>query len=287
MPARGYDKQACVRASDDGQTLRLDGKLRAAREQFLVCADASCPVIVRSACTQWLGEVDMSLPTIVPAARDPDGNDLPNVHLLLDGQPLADHLDGRALPVDPGTHTLRFVSPDGALFEQSVVIREGEKGRAITVSFPRRAPVQPPPGPSRQASSPPGAGGPAGSASATVGSPGSSRAAGGGGPPTAAYVFAGIGAAALASLAYFGVKFAVDLDHLRSTCGASCTSGQTDPVHLEEHLADASLAVGLVAGAVAAWLFLSSRPDAGASRGVGVSVLPVPGGVVAGVARGF
>jgi hypothetical protein len=289
--ALGYDKQACVRASDDAQTLRIEGKLRAARAEFLACADASCPAIVRSACAQWLSEVDASLPTIVPAARDPAGNDLPNVRLFLDGQPLADHLDGRALPVDPGTHTLRFAAPDGALFEQSIVIREGEKGRAVTVNFPRGAPVEPRPEPSRTASSPAATSGNPGAPNTTAFPPGTGPGAAppatGGGPPTAAYVLAGVSAAAFASLAYFGVKFAVDLDHLRSTCGASCPADQTDPVHLEEHLADISLGVAVVAGAVATWLFLSSHPSPGASRGVGVAVVPIQGGVAAGFVRGF
>jgi hypothetical protein len=284
-PALGYDKQACVRASDDAQTLRIDGKLRAAREQFLVCADASCPTIVRSACTQWLTEVEASLPTIVPAARDPNGNDLPNVRLFLDGQPLADHLDGRPLAVDPGTHVLRFVAADATVVEQSVVIREGEKGRPITVGFARRALPEPRAVESRSVASSKALG-PAASAT-TVGSGGGAAPPAAGGPPTAAYLLAGASALAFASLAYFGVKFVVDLNHLKGTCGSSCPSDQTNPVHTEELVADVSLGVGVVAGALAAWLLLSSRPEPRTSLGVGVRFQPVAGGVVAGIVRDF
>ena len=285
-PAWAYDKQACVRASDDAQTLRLNGKLRAARDQLLVCAHASCPAIVRSACTQWMAEVDQSVPTIVPAARKADGTDVPGVRLAIDGEAVADRLDGRALAVDPGTHVLRFTAADGAVLERSIVVREGEKDRAITVSFPESVPALLAPGRPAAAQVPGGDPRPATIAPSSA--------------PAGAYVVAGVSALAFVSLAYFGIKFVGDLDHLKATCGASCTDAQTNPVRLEEHVADASLAVGLVAGGLAAWWFLSARtsapPPAGGghaagdgarSTGLGLSLAPIRGGFLAGITRDF
>src|ERR1700722_17013182 len=75
-PAHADDKQICIAAAEDGQQSRLDGKLKAAREQFLVCARSGCPSQVRRDCSQWMTEVMAALPTIVLGARDPEGRDV-------------------------------------------------------------------------------------------------------------------------------------------------------------------------------------------------------------------
>ena len=41
-------------------------------------------------------------------ARDAKGEDLTEVRLTIDGETVAERLDGRALTLDPGTHTFRF-----------------------------------------------------------------------------------------------------------------------------------------------------------------------------------
>jgi hypothetical protein len=48
------DQAACLNASSQGQTLRDGHKLIAAREQFQLCANASCPGVVQKDCTMWL-----------------------------------------------------------------------------------------------------------------------------------------------------------------------------------------------------------------------------------------
>src|SRR5580700_9118420 len=52
------EKEACVAASDQAQTLRDDGKYRAARAQLLVCSRDVCPAIVRRDCEKWLAPID-------------------------------------------------------------------------------------------------------------------------------------------------------------------------------------------------------------------------------------
>ena len=51
--ARADDKEQCVAASEQAQTLKDEGKLRAARSQLLACARDVCPGIVRKDCDKW------------------------------------------------------------------------------------------------------------------------------------------------------------------------------------------------------------------------------------------
>src|ERR1700733_3505540 len=69
-------KLACVQASDKAQQLRVAGKLVAARSALTQCVADACPNVVREACSQWLGEVNASLPSIVIGAKDSEGKDL-------------------------------------------------------------------------------------------------------------------------------------------------------------------------------------------------------------------
>jgi hypothetical protein len=50
-------------------------------------------------------------------------------------------LDGRAKPIDPGQHTLRFETAGAAPIEQTLQIHEGEKNRTITASFAAASPA--------------------------------------------------------------------------------------------------------------------------------------------------
>jgi len=88
-------RDECLKASEDAQLLRIKTQLVAAREKLLVCSNDACPKLVKKDCSDWLDEVDHAMPTIVLGARDPDGADLVDVHVTLDGNPLADRLDGK------------------------------------------------------------------------------------------------------------------------------------------------------------------------------------------------
>src|SRR4051812_35283843 len=102
--ARADDKAACVAASTKGQTLRDEGKLLRARDELLACAKDSCPDIVRGYCAQWLGEVDKRLASVVIRARGSKGEDLVDVRVTMDGNPLVTKLEGRSISIDPGEH---------------------------------------------------------------------------------------------------------------------------------------------------------------------------------------
>jgi len=60
----------CLNASESSIKLRSDHKLRAAREQLLVCSLAACPTDVRAECARRVEIVNASIPTIVFEAKD-------------------------------------------------------------------------------------------------------------------------------------------------------------------------------------------------------------------------
>lgn len=148
-PALAADKKACSDAYDKTQSLRLGGKLQAAREQAALCTRDACAEFIRADCTTWLVQIDAGMPTVVFEVRDAQGNDTTAVSVALDGKPWLTAVDVTARPIDPGTHTLRFTIPGMAPIEQSVVVREGEKNKKVAVAFgsppPPMAPFAPPP----------------------------------------------------------------------------------------------------------------------------------------------
>lgn len=133
--AAAGDVQACLAASEKGQKARAAGKLREAREQFLVCGTESCPTIVRRDCAQWTSELTNALPTVVFGAKDKAGRDLFDVRVFVDGERLIDKLDGKAVFIDPGPHTFRFETAGAAPVTEKALIKEGEKTRVLAATF--------------------------------------------------------------------------------------------------------------------------------------------------------
>ncbi len=129
----------CLSAADSSLQLRGEHKLRAARAQVLICASTSCPAAIQTVCLGRVDQINAALPTVVFEAKDAAGNDLPNVRAAMDGQPLADRLDGSALTVDPGEHKFEFVAPDNTVVEKTIILHEGEKDRRERVVFGSQA----------------------------------------------------------------------------------------------------------------------------------------------------
>ena len=129
------DVQACLGASEKGQRARTAGKLREAREQFLLCSSDGCPAMVRRDCAQWQGEVIATLPSVVLGAKDKAGRDLFDVTVSVDGEPLVRKLDGKSLPIDPGPHTFKFEMTGAPPIVERALVKEGEKTRVIAVTF--------------------------------------------------------------------------------------------------------------------------------------------------------
>jgi hypothetical protein len=230
-------KQACVAIHEQAQRLRHDGHLVAAREQLAACSESSCPTLVRTDCAQWLVEVNESLPTIVLGARDAAGADVADVRVTCDGREIAERLDGRTVPVDPGEHVIHFERDASVPVDTRIVVREGERARPVVAQF-----------------------------QAVV-----TRLTG---PAPATYVVGGLAAVALGSFGFFGIRGLSREGDLSSTCSPHCTDAQVQGARTDFIVADVSLGAALVLGGAATWLFLSTRrPEAVARPSpVGLSI---------------
>jgi hypothetical protein len=263
--ARADEKEACVAASDQGQTLRDEGKLRAARTQMALCARDVCPSIVRRDCEKWLSDIDAMQPTVVLGARDPKGNDVTGTRVLLDGVVLAGRLDGKPIAIDPGEHTFRYEAPGAAPVEQRAVMRVGEKNRILT------AVVMPLPLSASTAVAPP----PSTPAEAEV--PSSHAPL-----PVVSIALASVAVVAGASFAYFGLSGTSDVSHLRATCAPDCAQSDVDSARTKLIVSDVALGVGLVSLAGAAWFYFHRAPAAPPPQAaIQADVAPRPGGGVA------
>ncbi len=229
---------ACVKAAEEAQTLRSAHRLRAARQSFLACAQSSCPLVVRQDCAGWLSEVDKLMPSIVVQARDTRGVELVDVRVSADGDVIAERLDGLAISVDPGVHLFQFESPGVPPLQQKILIREGEKGRALNVTL---AAMTAPP----------------------VERPRTRN------PPPLTYVFGGLGIGGLAGFAYFGLTGKADADELgRTPCGKTktCRDDQLAPIRRKLIAADVSLGIGLFSLGAAAYFYFTDRPNTPPSK---------------------
>ncbi len=122
-------KAECVKANADAQKDRLAGHFGTARDKLTVCADASCPPMVRDDCTRRIDELERAQPTFVFEVKDPGGSDVSAVRVTVDGQLLTDKLIGRPLAVDPGEHVFTFAVEGHATLTRTFVVNEGEKSR--------------------------------------------------------------------------------------------------------------------------------------------------------------
>lgn len=235
-PDKPIDKALCADTYRNAQIQRKSGALKRARESLLVCVSDRCPAVLQPDCTRWLTEVEAALPSIAFAAKGTDGNDVTTVRVTMDGQLLTDAIDGKSIPVDPGSHTLRFEHEGEDPIEQTIIVREGEKARVVTVSWAK----SPGAGPSE--------------------APGSRPRSG---PPTTAWVLGGVGAGALATFGVLALHGMSRRSDLEKECFGSCRQEQVDSIKTELTIADVALGVGVVSLGVSAVLFLTSggRPS--------------------------
>ncbi|XXX82429.1 hypothetical protein WMF30_27110 [Sorangium sp. So ce134] len=306
-------KRACAAAYERAQGLRRDGKLLAARQALIACSQPTCPAAAVADCGPWLAEVEQSLPTVVIAARDAHGRERLDVRVLVDGRLLAAALDGKALPVDPGPHTFRYEPASGPAVEERVVIREGEKNRAITVTLgassagaPASAPppaaaaphtAPSPPAAPHAAAAPHTAPSPPAAPHAAQAAPPATPPAAPAAPPAEPAVPGLVwvsGAVGAAGLAVFAVAGAVSLSaeaNLRATCAPRCAGDDVRAIRVQHAVADIGLGVGVVALGAAAWLYVTrpaaARPPKAGAGAPGPALRPFIAGAAAGLEGAF
>jgi hypothetical protein len=275
-------KQMCLTASDKAQQLRLEGKLRGAREQLLLCSHSECPGLVRQDCAQWMNEVITALPSVVIGARDWQGHDVFAVKVSIDGTVIADKLDGKPIEVDPGVHSFTYASDAApAPLEEQVLVRQGEKNRSLTVTFPAPPNAQPPPPPQPL---PPSSVSPSAPEPPPLG-PEVSQ-----GPSALAWVFGGLGVAALGGALYADLSANTDVNNLRTSCSPNCSTSSVDNVRTRYTVAAILLGVGIASAGIATYFFIA-RPAAPASEhkhaSIDIDFAPSHGGGTALVSGAF
>jgi hypothetical protein len=248
-PAHADPVEACVSAVEDGQRLQRSGRLRAAREKFLACDKSECPAEVRAVCDRLVNAVEASLPTVIFGARDAADKDLVAVRVLVDGSPLLPSVDGKAVPLDPGPHQLRFEHEGSNPIDESVVVREAEKNRLIVVTFAESK----------------GAG--AGASGNETRRP----------IPPVVFVLGGLGVASL------GVFVGLDVDGQSryESCQqqkGSCLPSTVHSLSIERGAAIATGVVGLVSLGLATFLFIQRPTEHHAAPALRVDVEGVRGG---------
>jgi hypothetical protein len=231
------DAESCVAASDEGQKLRDEGRLRAARDKLVSCAAEECPSPVRGDCVRWLDDVDRRMPSVVIAATA-NGKDATEVSVSIDGAVAAEHLDGQAIRLDPGKHTLRYEHAGDSPQEETILLREGEKDRSLRVSFGHA----PPP---------------------LVALPKK--------PPTLAYTMTGVAIGGAIGFGVFALAGYLTIQGCDDKCradGAMVDSHRTQTL-AEFVVADISLAVAIVSAGIATWAFIRhARAPAPMTTGV-------------------
>jgi hypothetical protein len=237
--ARADEIAVCADASDQGQDLRDKGAYRRARVAFGTCAREACPAVIRRDCAHWLTELEESAPTVVVSARDPDGNDLDAVRVLLDGEVLQESVDGMPILVDAGAHTFRFEAPGWARIERRVVLRVGEKNRVLDVRF---------------------APGPRANDAVMAAVPAVPRSEKPSGVRPLSLALGGVAALAFGSAAYFGITgLSARSDARAQPCAPACPSSDVDRVRAKFIAADVSLGIGVLALAGAMYVWLARR----------------------------
>jgi hypothetical protein len=231
----------CIAIAERGQQLRKDGSLVDAQAAFRECSALECPAMVRRDCGKWVEELDESIPTVTVKLEDEDKKEIPSGRISVDGHPLPRSGEGRATPLDPGTHRFTWLR-NPANVEEDVVIREGEKNRIIVLSAPRSPdPPPPPPPPAKDRTSLPWVIGGIGIVSAAVGG-----------------TLWGVGLSERASLEN-GCK-------LRGTC----TQSDVDSSRVKLVVGDVFMGVGIVAVGVAIY-FLVRGDSAPTAAGAAVA----------------
>jgi hypothetical protein len=281
------NKMECIAADTDGQTLRLVSRLVEARKRFAVCAAASCPHIVREDCLQRIADVDVVQPTVVFTATNGYGRPLVAVHVSVDGKRIADRLDERPLPVDPGDHVFLFEALGRVSATMRLSLSEGDRVRhTVILSTASGDPGDEAPmameaeDPSRTdvdgtSMTPP----PAGTSSAVRERMGPPQ--GGAIAPRriAALTLGGVGVAGVVVGSIFGVMTLNKWNDLTKHCNGNVCPPGTDvrketAVATDGNISTIAFLVGAASLGAAAWLWLGA-PES--SRSPSVGLVPVAG----------
>jgi hypothetical protein len=252
---RGGDVRACTAAYKSAEEREQASHLVEARELWAACAKASCGSFLLQECTTRYTSLDGDIPSVVPLVTDQAGVVRLDVEVTADGAPLASHLDGRALLVDPGMHEFKFKLEKGVTVTQKILILQGQRNRQLSIVLSGAG------GKSRRVVNLAAVDKPEpGAAPTDVATEVTAAEEDAAKPPTPklTYVLGATGALGLggfALLTYWGRK---DNDGL-GQCKPDCPHATVQHIHNLYLLADISLGAGIVAIGAAYWAYVRSR----------------------------
>ena len=242
--------EACIEGYENSQEFRNDHRLIEASVALSACIKPGCPQALQRQCSRWLEDVERAQPSVVLQATV-NGEDARQIDVELDGLPLSQSLDGKSIAVDPGPHTFLFRFRDEAPISKHVVVREGEKLRAVSVAFDTHAVA---------ATRKPG---PASSATESE----SARPI-----PMAAYVLAGVAVASATVATYFALSGRSEEHRLERECAPNCASSRVDVASRRYTIANVAAGISgaaLIGGAV---LYLLQQTPARKDRSIRVEL---------------
>jgi len=136
QPAGAADRvQECIGEHVEAQLLRKQGRLLAARDRLVACAEPTCPELVREECSALARELEVAQPSVILSALDADGQPTSEPVVSIDGLTELVPLDGHPILLDPGAHQLRFQHPEGWIREVEFVLEESEHERRVVADF--------------------------------------------------------------------------------------------------------------------------------------------------------
>jgi hypothetical protein len=238
-------RAACALAFEDAQRLRNAARYLDANREVLKCTNPSCGAALSEECGKIHGELQAATPSVVFAVRDNTGGELASASVKIDSDGSAPSLDGKPVPIDPGSHTFTFHADGFEPQAQSVVIRAGERFRPITIVLQPLS-TNPARAPSPNAFEP------------TLSSNDTSRAA----VPLPVYVLGGVAAVGVAGFVGFRWWGSRDFDELSRGCKPDCSSSSVDAVRQKYAISTVSLAVGGAATAAAITWYFAAKPSA-------------------------
>jgi hypothetical protein len=292
---RPKDKRACKAAYKSAQEREQAGKLREAKELLSTCANVTCGGVLKKECASRSAHLDAEIPSIVPVVTDDARLD---VQIRMDGELLMSHLDGRAVPIDPGTHEFTFSTERGVVATQTATVDRGQHARPIAValhaSTGRASTTKVKPSSTVSTDSPPPrvrvTGPAAEESSAQETAPAMVQGSSKSGPPALAYVLGGVGGLGVAGGILMNAWGRKDNRDLLASCAPNCSQSSVDHVRRVYFAADLSIGVGVAALGVATVLFFTSnraKERPGTVAAYTVDVKPAPSGAFATVSGMF
>jgi hypothetical protein len=267
-------KGMCIQANTDAQTLRREGRFAEARKELEMCSSSSCPSLVSADCIKRLDELESAQPTVVFNVVDGSGRDLNDVKVTVDGAVLLQKLEGGAVAVDLGEHTLTFSAPDRPSVTEKLLFRQGEKSRIVRITMVGSHDA-PPDGGAQPSSSTSGQ-------RSTIDDP----AAGGGGSSgssqrTIGFVVGGIGLAGLGVGAFFGYRAIQSKGRQDDNCQSSTTCpdyAAAADAHEDSESSGLISTIAFIAGGAATAagvvLVLTARPKADGAASAALTLTP-------------